>query len=131
MDYSYSPESKSFYTSANPEHPSDAIELTQDQYQHFINALSQGRVLIVDENGSLVDTEAPPASDEVRWSAVQIQAQLLLDGSDRVAIRCLKAGVPFPSDWQAYVATLREIVRTTNGDPDAPLPTRPTYPAGT
>lgn len=47
--------------------------------------------------------------------------------SDDTAIRCVKAGVTFPQDWQDYVTTLREIVRTGAGE----IPKQPDYPEGT
>jgi hypothetical protein len=50
-----------------------------------------------------------------------------LDKSDMVAIRCLKAGVPFPQEWKDYVTALRLIVATGEGS----LPEQPVYPEGT
>ena len=50
-----------------------------------------------------------------------------LEVSDTTALRCFKAGMPFPSEWQSYTNTLRGIVRSGAG----PLPTRPVYPLGT
>ena len=57
-----------------------------------------------------------------------IQAQAALEASDLTAIRCLKAGVAFPAEWQAYCTTLRAIV---GGGAAEALPPRPDYPAGT
>lgn len=56
------------------------------------------------------------------------EAQAALDASDMTALRCIKAGVAFPSDWQAYCVTLRAIV---TGTQSGPLPARPAYPSGT
>lgn len=47
--------------------------------------------------------------------------------SDMTALRCIKAGIAFPLDWQDYVATLRDIFQTGIG----PLPEQPPYPEGT
>jgi hypothetical protein len=55
-------------------------------------------------------------------------AQAALAVSDRVASRCFKAGVAFPSAWLTYVQTLRAIVAGTQS---GPLPAQPAYPAGT
>lgn len=55
------------------------------------------------------------------------QAQTELNKTDLVAIRCLKAGVSFPSEWQARVTALRAIVDTGTGS----IPSRPAYPSGT
>lgn len=60
-------------------------------------------------------------------SEYALQAKAALDATDLTAIRCVKAGVSFPSDWKEYVAALRAIVNGGNG----PLPARPSYPSGT
>lgn len=54
------------------------------------------------------------------------QARRALQESDLVAIRCLKAGVAYPTDWLAYDDALRAIVNGGEG----PLPERPAYPEG-
>jgi len=59
------------------------------------------------------------------------QAQAELDRTDMVALRCWKAGVPFPSTWQKYTQALRAIIRVAPGEMPPPLPARPDYPAGT
>lgn len=48
--------------------------------------------------------------------------------SDMVAMRCLKAGVAFPPEWQDYVVALRVVLR---GDSSAALPDQPAFPEGT
>lgn len=57
-------------------------------------------------------------------------AQNALTKSDTTYIRCGKAGVPFPVEWQTYVAALRAIVSGTDTTSTV-LPTQPAYPAGT
>lgn len=47
--------------------------------------------------------------------------------SDMTALRCIKAGIAFPLEWQEYVANLREIFQTGIGS----LPEQPSYPEGT
>ncbi len=74
------------------------------------------------QNGVLISTEEYDNPDLIKK-----RAQYFLDKSDLTAIRCVKAGIPFPSEWQAYVAVLRSIV--TNGVDN--LPTQPAYPEGT
>jgi hypothetical protein len=54
-------------------------------------------------------------------------ALVALDTSDTTALRCFKAGVAFPVEWQNYTASLRGIVKSDIG----PIPARPAYPAGT
>lgn len=53
-------------------------------------------------------------------------AKAALNKSDSVALRCLKAGVAFPSDWQSYVTAARANV---NGATN--ILTQPSYPEGT
>lgn len=55
------------------------------------------------------------------------QAQTALNKTDLVALRCLKAGVSFPSEWQTYVTSLRSIASSGTGS----LPDQPPYPIGT
>jgi hypothetical protein len=55
------------------------------------------------------------------------QALAALDVSDTTALRCFKAGVPFPAEWQNYTTSLRAIVKSGTG----PLPARPAFPTGT
>lgn len=49
-----------------------------------------------------------------------------LAASDDVFIRCGKAGIAFPAEWQTYVAALRAIVSSGTGA----LPVCPAYPLG-
>lgn len=48
--------------------------------------------------------------------------------TDAVALRCFKAGIPFPAEWQAHTAKARDIV-TGKSAPE--ILVRPQYPAGT
>ena len=53
-----------------------------------------------------------------------------LSEADMVAIRCMKAGQPFPADWQAYTTALRDI--TNQASPlKVKWPTAPAVPSGT
>lgn len=61
-------------------------------------------------------------SNELRDQALQA-----LNVSDMVAIRCIKAGVSFPLEWQEYVGDLRDVVN----DISTTLPIKPEYPIGT
>jgi hypothetical protein len=61
----------------------------------------------------------------------KVAAQAALDKSDMVAVRCVKAGVEFPSEWQAYVASLRAVMSASDGAENGVIPTMPSYPAGT
>lgn len=55
------------------------------------------------------------------------QAQALLELGDRVATRCVKAGIAYPDDWRAFDAVLRLIAISGAGD----IPTQPPFPEGT
>jgi hypothetical protein len=55
------------------------------------------------------------------------QALAALSKTDSVAMRCLKAGIAFPAEWQTYVTALRAMV---SGASAGPLPAQPAYPAG-
>jgi len=61
---------------------------------------------------------------------IKINAQIELDKTDLVALRCLKAGVKFPLDWQTYTKSLRDIVSGIDTI-STTLPIIPSYPAGT
>lgn len=57
-------------------------------------------------------------------------AKTQLAVTDMVALRCLKAGVAYPPDWQTHTIALRNIaagIDTTSTS----LPITPAYPAGT
>jgi hypothetical protein len=55
-------------------------------------------------------------------------AQAALDKSDVTIIRCAENGIAVPSAWATYRASLRAIVA---GRQAGPLPTEPSFPAGT
>lgn len=61
---------------------------------------------------------------------LQYAAQARLDKNDKVATRCTKAGVPYPSDWLAFDVALRAIANGTDTI-STHLPATPSYPAGT
>lgn len=57
-------------------------------------------------------------------------AQASLDASDKVLVRCMKAGVPYPAAWQSRDIVLRAIVSGSDTTSNA-LPIQPDYPEGT
>jgi len=64
-------------------------------------------------------------------AALRPAAQTELEHTDLVALRCFKANVAFPADWQAHAVACRNIVNGTDTTSTI-LPGRPTtYPAGT
>lgn len=77
-------------------------------------------------------SEDPGPTTAELWAAHQVAAQAALDFNDRVAIRCIKAGVSYPAEWRNHDAALRAILRAESGDPSQPTPPHPvTFPPGT
>lgn len=72
---------------------------------------------------------ADQSSAAVAQSAqvLKIAAHRALERSDMTAIRCFKAGILFPQEWQDYVTALRAIVNGGAG----PLPAQPEFLKGT
>ena len=97
---------------------------TSDRVRHEITDIG-----VVPPDGAL-DADPGPTVAEL-WAAHQSKAQVELDVSDMVALRCFKAGVAFPAEWLTHVSAMRAVVRAPTGDPTQALPTRPAYPAGT
>lgn len=62
---------------------------------------------------------------EVLWAAYKNRALEQLKINDIVALRCIKAGVAYPSDWLDYDKKLRIIMSSQSGDISAPLPDPP------
>jgi len=81
------------------------------------------------KSGSTEITGSWPRA-QTALSQLAIDAQAALLETDMVALRCFKAGVPFPVGWQNHTAALRNIVNGTDTTSTA-LPVKPTYPAGT
>ncbi len=84
------------------------VEMTAEEETDFVAAQS-------------VNQSAQAISD------LKSKAQSALDASDMTAIRCMKAGVSFPSEWRTYVNELRDIVNSGTGS----IPNKPIYPQGT
>ncbi len=98
------------------------LQITDTQWSARLASPSSWAV----ENGALVS--GTPVSV---GPTVQQQAKSALDASDMVALRCFKAGVAFPLDWQTYTTTLRSIVNGTASPLPTALPAQPAYPSGT
>jgi hypothetical protein len=73
---------------------------------------------------------APAPTAAELWAEYQGQAYGALAKTDSVAVRCIKSGVAYPSEWQTYTSALRAIVTAATGTPGT-LPPQPAYPAGT
>jgi hypothetical protein len=58
-------------------------------------------------------------------------AQALLDKSDAVATRCIKANVPYPAEWYAVDIANRAIVSGKDAISTKPVALPVAYPSGT
>ena len=90
-----------------------------------------GRNYIPDVVPVIIEPSVTINSPELEWHKYQQEAQTALDKSDAIAIRCLKSGIAFPTEWQTYVSELRAIIKATSGDVTTALPIQPIYPQGT
>ena len=70
-----------------------------------------------------------PAAPTAR-QVLQYSAQDRLTANDKVATRCVKAGVAYPADWLAFDVALRAIANGTDTT-STTLPATPAFPAGT
>lgn len=82
---------------------------------------------MVEMTTSEVDAHVNPTPTPEQLQAELVaNAQAALSVTDMVFIRCGKAGVAWPSDWQDYVVALRDVVNGTTST----MPVQPAYPAG-
>lgn len=92
----------------------------------FEHLLPVGSIAISDaEADSLI---APSPAD--LWAGYQSHALAALQDGDLVAMRCIKAGITYPDDWQRRDEELRAILRAPSGDASKPLPMAPAKPQG-
>ena len=103
--------------------PAGAQSLSDAAHGALLAGQAEGRPIVATGN-TLALAEPLPVAEPLLAS----QARAALDASDVTAIRCVKAGVAFPAEWQAYCTALRSIVA---GALAQALPPRPDYPAGT
>lgn len=86
-------------------------------------------VVTVDEHTENSITEAEASIKEAK-DALLNDALSALEATDKVAIRCWKANVAYPVEWQAYTEALRAILN--GGDTTSTsIPAMPSYPVGT
>jgi len=107
---------------------SEYEQITEEQYQEITNRDDDEDFSIVE--GVVSIFPKPPLSDAAQWYSYKQLAQVKLNKTDLVALRCVKAGIEFPQDWKDYTAALRYIVGSETGDYTAILPIKPDYPEG-
>lgn len=108
--------------------PQDANIISESTFKEILIARSSGKYIKPDNNGNpLITNEIP---EEIILSNLIASAKYELVKTDMVAIRCIKSGVDFPTEWKNYVLELRNI---SNGNCtiNTTLPLRPEYPEGT
>lgn len=78
----------------------------------------------------LTDPLVTAALAEIRWDEIRAKRDSALGRSDLTAIRCFKAGIPFPAEWLAYVKALRDLPQSTDDPTKVVWPERPALPEG-
>jgi hypothetical protein len=77
------------------------------------------------------EAELKEAGEKRAREAANWQALSLLAKADEIAVRCLKCGVPYPPEWQAYDEALRAIARESPPNIDEVVwPAVPLKPEG-
>lgn len=128
----YSKMTNGFYDpQINPTIPLDAVEISIDAHRELLEVQSTGKQITADADGYPIASDPPPPTKSELIAQYKLQAHQALERTDRVAIRCFKAGVAFPAAWISYTQALRTIVTAASVDPTLPLPIQPSYPEGT
>jgi len=112
-----------FKVGVSPDIPADAITLTDTEAQLISAAVCFGDY----QYSGVALTFVGDVTSRI---ALKREAQAALDKSDKVAIRCAKAGVVYPPAWQARDVTLRAIVSGSDTTTTT-IETEPAYPSGT
>ncbi|WP_286079767.1 hypothetical protein [Pseudomonas sp. 29] len=79
----------------------------------------------------ITQEEAAAIEKKRLWRVRQQDALVALVATDTVALRCFKAGAPYPQDWNEYTWALRNILSADDGNPSEPFPVKPDYPENT
>ena len=89
--------------------PSDAVEITAEQYLTLLEGQSAGKIITADENGyPVLSDRAAPSVDELA-AASRTQRDALLTACDWVVVKAYEAGAAVPDDWAAYRQALRDV----------------------
>lgn len=83
--------------------PNDAIEITEDQYKHFIYSMNHENKCLVVEDGELV---LKPRENKISWEMIRQKRNKLLSQSDYTQMP------DWPGDktsWSEYRQALRDI----------------------
>ncbi len=86
----------------------------------------KGRVKMTKDEEAAFKADQQALQATASAAAQRASAQDALRANDRVALRCVKAGVPYPDAWKDYDQALRAVI-----DGGGEMPARPGYPEGT
>lgn len=86
-----------------------------------------GGVFTINQDGINVQAEQQTKANLESIRIMKSDAKVELIESDKVALRCFKAGVPYPVEWKNRDIDLRDTVDKGL----KPITSKPTYPQGT
>lgn len=118
--YLYSPSTKSFYNFIiNRNIPDDVIEITDNEHQMLLQALNNGKDVIV-EDGRYVIVDKAPAKPT--WESIRAKRNTLLKNTDYTQL------LDWPGNkvaWFNYRKELRELPQKFKNPEDVVWPTPP------
>lgn len=122
----YSASTGGFYDSRfNSTLPDDVVALTDQAYETLLSAQTSGQQIINSSGQPVAQPYVVNASVVLKAAAIKA-----LNNTDVVASRCYKSGITYPTAWQSYTESLRNIVNGTD-TVSVSLPAMPAYPANT
>jgi hypothetical protein len=128
----YSKSTGGFYDSSiTTNYPSDAVEVSQEDYQSLMTAQSNGQVIVSNAQGYPVSENPPSPTPEEIQSINKNAASKLLYDTDWTTIADVSNPAlsnPYLSNVSAFI-TYRNQVRQTAINPPTILVTFPTVPA--
>ena len=90
--------------------PSDAVELSDEQYDDLIVRLSDGKILSGDEAGNPILLDPPPPTEQELREAQNARARRYLASTDWYVVRFSETGEPIPEDVKQKRAEARAAV---------------------
>lgn len=109
--------------------PKDTVEISKETHAAMFEGQAIGHVISAGEDGHPVLAERPPKTDEEKMENLRAQRVPLLEKTDEIALRCFKAGKPYPSEWNTYTTALLDLPSKVDVD-DPKFPTAPAIPSG-
>lgn len=107
----FSAETGGFYSNAiHTEMPADAVEITKEDHQAFLEGQSKGKV-IASKNGKPVLQDHPAPTAEQLQEQTNAKARAYLAETDWYVVRKAETGVGIPADILAKRAEARASVK--------------------